>query len=346
MNATTTLPYYNFSKIFSYYGAFYLFILGARGTGKTYGAKKKGIKDGIRKGTQFIYLRRYKEELQAAKNTFFADVSAEFPEYDFRIQGQEGQYSHISQRDLKPSKREWHTIVYFVALSQGGQKKSVSYPKVTLVIFDEFIIMKGAIHYLPDEANLFNEFYSTVDRYKAKTRVLFLANASSIDNPYFIEWDIVPDQGQEWLVAHDGFIVCHFHDSAEFAGEVYKTPFGKFIQGTEYSKYAVGNEFADNNEMLVADKGHTARYRFTLETGKGTFSVWYDFKTGNYYGTKRRPGNEIMFTLLPEKMGEGKILWESNDKLLGMLRTAFRHGRFYFDEPQTRNIFREIFRRR
>lgn len=339
------LPYYNFSKLLSYNGVFN-FVLGARGTGKTYGAKVKGIKDGLRKGYEFVYMRRYKDELTASKNTFFADVGEEFPDYDFRVHGTVGQYSHISQRDLPKKDREWTTVVHFVALSQGGQKKSVSYPLVTLVIFDEFIIMKGAIHYLPNEATLFMEFFSTVDRSKEKTRVLFLANSSSIDNPYFIDWGITPDQGQEWLIAHDGFIACHFHDSTEFAGAVYQTRFGKFIKNTEYAKYAVGNEFGDNNEMLIADKNSEAKYKYSLETEKGIFSLWQDTMQREWFATSRRPGNELMFTMVPEKMDEGKILLEQSDKLLQMLRTTFRQGRMSFDEPQTRNIFREIFRKR
>lgn len=343
MTSNVVLPYYSFSKLLSY-NAVFNFVLGARGTGKTYGAKVKGIKDAIYRGKEMIYLRRYKEELTAAKNTFFADVVEEFSDYDFRVNGQKGEYSHISQRDLKPKDREWHTIVYFVALSQGGQKKSVAYPKVTLIIYDEFIITKGAIHYLPDEATLFMEFFSTVDRSKDKTRVLFLANSTSIDNPYFIEWDLTPEPDQEWLIAHDGFIVAHFHDSTEFAGAVYQTRFGKFIKNTEYAKYAVGNQFGDNHDMLISEKGRTAMYRFSIETEKGVFSVWYDTPKREWYIMSRRPGNEQMYTIVVEKMGEGKILMERNHKILQLLRAAFNQGRMFFDEPQSRNIFREVFK--
>lgn len=345
LKGKVSLPYYSFSKILSY-NAVFNFILGARGTGKTYGAKVKGIKDAINKGHEFIYLRRYKEELTAARNTFFADVAEEFMDYDFRVNGVRGEYSHISQRDVPKKDREWYTVCYFVALSQGGQKKSVSYPKVTLIIFDEFIIMKGAIHYLPNEATLLMEFFSTVDRSKEKTRVLFLANSSSIDNPYFIEWNIDPDPSEEWHISHEGFIVAHFHDSSEFAGAVYQTRFGKFIQNTEYAKYAVGNEFADNHDMLIANKNSEAKYRFTLETEKGTFSLWLDSMTRQWYATNRRVGNEVVLTLVAENVGEGRVLLERNSKLLQQLRASFYQGRMWFDYPQTRNIFREIFVKR
>lgn len=339
----TALPYYDFSKLWSHNG-YYNFVLGARGTGKTYGAKKKAISDAIKKGHEFIYLRRHKAELIKSKNSFFADVYEEFPEYDFRVNGMVAEYAPIESRD-DGKQRKWYLIGYFVALSTAGTQKSVAFPKVRLIIFDEFIIMKGAIHYLPNEANLFNEFYSTVDRYKAKTRALFLANSTSIDNPYFIEWDITPDPGQEWIVAHDGFIVCHFHDSSVFAGAVFETPFGKFIKGTEYADYAVSNEFGDNDLMLIVDKTPTARYKWSIETAKGTFAIWFDVRESQFYVTRKRPGNEMLYTILPEKMGEGKMLIELNDGRLQDLRRYFKQGRVYFDEPQTRNSFRELFKR-
>ena len=65
--------YYNYSKLYSY-NCTYNFLIGARGLGKTYGIKKKAIKDAIRRGDMFIYLRRYEGEIVAAAPTFFADI--------------------------------------------------------------------------------------------------------------------------------------------------------------------------------------------------------------------------------------------------------------------------------
>lgn len=59
------------------YNALFNFIIGNRGSGKTYWAKRWAINDFIKKGEQFIYLRRYKTELRTIKN-FFADISEEF----------------------------------------------------------------------------------------------------------------------------------------------------------------------------------------------------------------------------------------------------------------------------
>lgn len=251
----TQFTYYDFAKVFSY-NATMNHIVGGRGIGKTYGMQKKVIKDAIRSihtikheyldsngaiksefisdvNDQFIYVRRYKEELALARTTFFAAVAKEFPEWDFKVEGWEAKMAHVDTRGMKP--RPWITIGYFVALSVAQKFKSVAFPKVKTIIYDEYILESGMVHYLPNEAIIFLNFYSTVDRYKDKTRVFFLANSVSITNPYFLEYNVNPDDADEngFLRLFKGYMIVHFVDAEKFSSEVYETAFGKFIYGTE-----------------------------------------------------------------------------------------------------------------
>lgn len=343
MTTTVKLPYYNFDRLWSYNGT-YNFVVGGRGLGKTYGAKKQAIRNFLKRGEQFILVRRYKEELSSARNTFFADIGAEFPDETFRIQGSEAQWQDPDMLDPK-GKPVWKTMGYFRPLSTAQSQKGTSFPLVTLIIFDEFIIEKGNIHYLPNEAIAFNNFYSTVDRWKDKTRVLFLANSVSIDNPYFIAWDIRPAPAVQRYDVGDakGFIVCDFPEATDFANAAFQTNFGKFIAGTDYADYALGNQFSDNGDNLVDLKKASAHYIYTLEVPAMTFSVWQD---GNqYYCQAKLPKQETVFTMMPHRMSDNKTLMLPNDKLLQYLRSAFRHGRVVFDEPKTRNAFLEIFKK-
>jgi hypothetical protein len=345
--------YYDYSKVRSYNGV-YNFIPGARGLGKTYGAKDMGIKNAIRKGEEFIYLRRYKTELSAAKDSFFADIGHTFPDKDLRVIGNRAQmselinpddYANESDYNKAAKARVWVTIGYFVALSTAQKQKSVSYPKVTIIIFDEFIIEKGALHYLPNEVDAFNNFYVTVDRFTDRVKVYFLANSVSIMNPYFMAYDIAPDEEREIVRREKGFIVAHFPDSEDFSKDIYQTRFGQFIKGTEYSDFAVGNQFKDNNDSLILVKGYKARYQFTLETETGRFSVWYDMVNNRFFIQEKDNKNPTIYTLVVEKMDEDKTLMTVRDKPLAYLRSAFNTGRVLFDKPNTRNAFREIFKR-
>lgn len=358
------LSYYNDQQLLSRQ-ATYNGVVGARGLGKTYGFKKRAIRDAIKRGREFILLRRYKEELNEARSTFFADVGHEFPDHDFRTFGKYAQSSPVlkridgeteAERVKREKTRSWTTIGYFVALSTAQQKKGTSYPNVHTILFDEFIIEKGNVRYIQNEVTAFNNFYSTVDRWNDRVKVFFLANSVNIMNPYFLEWEIRPDEESEFVTRGDGFICFHFPDSAKFQSEVFQTRFGKFIKTTspEYADYAVGNTFSDNHDLLLDLKDYRATHLFNLETKHGVFSVWQARNAEasllgsrtTYYVQNKLPKSGLMFTLLADKMDENKMLMTYRDKPLEALRTAFRTGNVMFDTPPTRNTFIDIFERR
>jgi hypothetical protein len=369
-SGTRKFSYYSFAKILSF-NATMNHCVGGRGIGKTYGAKKKVTRDAIRNTAwveaqtvtmkrgieyqetkeigecshQFIYVRRYKEELQMAQQTFFADYQHEFPDYDFRAQGWEAQMSPVKYGGMTKG-RPWVTIGFFVPLSVANKFKSVAFPNVKWIIYDEYILEKGATHYLPNEAVAFDNFYSTVDRYKDKTRVLFLANAVSITNPFFLARRIRPDDVDEqgFVKLEDGYVVAHFIESDQFESEVYQTKFGKYIQGTAYADYAVGNQFADNSHILLGQKGGKAYYMFSIEDMQGRFSVWFDPLADKYFFLERGVKDEKVFVMSPQLMAENKTLLTKTNKSLTILHNAFNHDRMRFDTDMSRNAFVEIFK--
>lgn len=335
--------FYDFGELLSRNGVFN-FVVGGRGIGKTYGAKKLVIRNYLRHGDQFIYLRRYNTELATAR-TFFADIAHEFPDFGFRVMGNEFQLT----RDPDANKPEWETFGFVVALSTAASRKSVAYPDVTFIIYDEFIIEKGAFRYLPNEPRAMMDFYSTVDRYQDRVRVLFLANSVSIMNPYFIEYGIIPDDDTKWMTRHDGFVVAHYPNSAEFSDAVKSTRFGKFISNTEYANYAIGNHFHDNNQQLIRSKTSDAEYWFSLETQDGgRLSIWRNITSDGweFYVQEKLPTVEVVRTFNPERMAEGKILISWGDGSAQFLRSAFRRGMVYFDKPSSRNRFVGEFKQR
>ena len=335
-----TIKFYRLHDILSRNGV-YNFILGPRGDGKTFAAKELVIKNGLESdgGKQFIYVRRYREELRAARDAFFSDIAYKFPGVRLRVRGS------VAEANKGKDKDGWFVIGHFVALSSSQQKKSVSYPNVTIIIFDEFVLSRGAVHYLPNETGIFNDFYSTVDRNQDRTRVLFIANSVSVMNPYFLAFGVKPKNGEQWVRSHDGFIVCQFIDDDEFSAEVYNTRFGKFIQGTDYGEYAVGNAFLDNNQALIRKKSPTARYMATIETINGLFALWVDYIENVYYIQEKRPKEEILWTLITERVSEERTLITYSDKLLQYLRSGYGRGRVFFSSPQARNIFAGVFAR-
>lgn len=336
-------PYYDYGPLLSRNGV-YNFLTGARGLGKTYGAKRLAIRRWIRKRDEFIYLRRYEDEMKKSRDTFFDDIAYEFPEWDFRVHGNQFQSAPVSTRDA--DKRQWEKMGTAAVLSKSQQLKSVAFPRVKIIIFDEFILEKGVTRYLPNEPTVMTNFFSTVDRAMDKTIVLFLANAVSMMNPYFLEYDILPTtEDTEFLTARDGFIVCHFPNAEDFTLSIQNTRFGKFISGTEYAEYALLNEFADNNLDLVRPKDSNAKHMFNLETRVGWMSLWENVGEREFYAYSKCPPGQLAFTLLPEKATDDRTLVFRNEPIIERLLTAYRAHRMTFDSPMTFNKFLDLFKK-
>lgn len=213
------------------------FVLGPRGAGKTYSCKRKVIKNFIKDGAQFVYLRRYDTELNGGKvQKFFDDIREEFPNNDLEVsRGAE----FVFDGDV---------MGWAIPLSKAAQFKSVPFPDVTYIIFDEFIIDQGLIRYLPNEVETFNEMYSTIARLR-DVKVLFLSNAITYTNPYFLYFGLeVPKNAR---VFKRGDILVQYYTNEDYVTAAQNTRFGRIIQDTEYAKYAIQNEFLRDSDAMI-----------------------------------------------------------------------------------------------
>lgn len=250
--------WWNPHKVLSH-NCLYNFIVGNRGAGKTYGFKLWAIKSFLKNGKQFIYLRRYKTEFKDFKN-FFHDVIAnnEFPDVEFEVKG----------LTLYINKK---IAGYGVALSTAMTKKSTAYPEVDKICFDEFVIdsQGGLIRYLSNEVESFLEFYETVARLRENCRVLFLSNAVSIVNPYFLYWNLRPHPKRQFTKV--GHMLIEFVKNEEFVEAKYQTKFGQIIKDTKYGKYAVENEFLKDNMNFIEKKTGDAKFDFSIDYNGNTY---------------------------------------------------------------------------
>lgn len=341
-------PWYSFDKLLSH-NAMWNFAVGGRGIGKTFGCKKMAVRNALYRDEEFIYLRRHKEELKKSAPTFMNDLIASglFPEWDFRVNGPQLEAS--GKEFAEDKKREWKILGYFMSLSTGQQNKSTAFPKVRTIIFDEFILEKGLIQYLPDEFTAMQQFYSTVDRYQDKTRVFFLANSSSIMNPYFRNLKVKPNYNDISLIGklNDGthYYAVEFIDSAAFGKSVRNTKFGQIIDGTAYGDFAIGNQFSDDNDQLLSVKNAKFVYKYSLYTAVGRFSVWFNIMSNEYYVQSKLPKIENIFTTEMSMMDTDKTFAPRNARVLQLLRTAYNQARVTFDDASTRNAMYEIFKR-
>lgn len=327
--------------------AMWCFIMGARGLGKTFGALNFCIKKYIHKKRQFIYLRRYDEDIKKIRPTFFKDMALVFPEYKFQIEGMNLQICfHPDEK-----KRVWETMGYIVSLNTSGSLKSVPFPQVYYIIYDEIFPNKNSQRFLSNETEIFQEFYSTVDRAQDRVKVLALSNATSVANPYFSAYKLrIEQQNKNIQIYAKGFIAVELADYKGFSAKVKRSRFGQFITrySPDYAEYAMSNKFRDNTKDLIAELNpNVDSYNFTIETEMGEFNIWSHFDNrihdGYYFLSNKTVKHPRMKTMVPQNVTTNKTLLRKNDEIVKRLSSAYRGGRLRFESSELQAIFIDMY---
>lgn len=314
------------------YDALFNFIVGNRGSGKSYGAKEYVIKRFLKAGEQFIYLRRFKTELKKI-GTYFMDIQEQFDGIEMRVQG-------------KSFTINGEVAGYALALSTAKIEKSTSYPNVTTIIFDEFLLDKGFHKYLPDEITMMLEIYETVARMRENVRVLFLANAISFTNPYFLFFNIQVPRNKKGISCKNDILI-QFVNNQEFIEEKEKTRFANIIKGTEYAKYSIHNEMLRDNDTFIGEMPEKALYFFTIKSSGIFYGVWRDRDFSKIFiSVKFDPSYKIVYTTVLDDHTPNTMLLKGVSKSENMksLERAFKMGLVYFDSINTKNVMMDTLR--
>ena len=177
---------------------------GGRGTGKTFGYKYYTVKDFLDNSGECVWVRRTDAALQEMTkgNGFFKDIEQYF-ENEFKSDGRTG---FVDNKEC----------VHFIPLSQGNKFKSVAFPNVNKLIFDEYIIgaEDNTQHYLRNEVYLFLNLISTVFRDRDNFQVFLLGNFETVDNPYMRYFNVYPAKGQIFTSNND--VLVQQYENKEF----------------------------------------------------------------------------------------------------------------------------------
>lgn len=310
------------------------FVIGDRGAGKTYGAKKRAILNFKKKGKEFIYLRRYKSEFEDLA-TFFTDliVNDEFPEDKLEVKGKMFYINDV-------------LFGYAIALSTSVKKKSTAFPNVDLIIFDEFIIEKSVLHYLRNEVKTFQDFYVTVSRYRP-VKVLFLANAITMQNPYFIHYDIYLPHGSNIFKKND--VLLEMVENPDFKDHVRSTRVGQMLAAIDedYSKYAIENQFMLDSKVFIEKKPGHARHNFNIKYQGIMMGVWADWVNGILYvSSDLDPSNGLTFAITKEDHAPNTLLIRTltRSSIFKTFIEAYKLGCVRFENQRVKGLCTDMFK--
>lgn len=227
--------YYNINTPLSYNDIYLYIITGGRGIGKTTGVLWYCVNRYKKYGEQFVYVRRYKNELKKCKQ-----VLNNIVEGVTTLGMGDGAYEFLIDR-----KR----IGFAFALSvQQALKSGIDGSNVTNIVFDEGVLMRGGLlRYLDKDVEMFFELISTIVRDRKNYRIWILGNNLDIFNPYYAYFNI-PRFVDRYIDTKRGLYCEEIPTSSLLLEKETDTPLFKLTKGTTYHDYHY------NNKILIKEK--------------------------------------------------------------------------------------------
>lgn len=198
-NTKKAIKYWNPKRIKDT-GAKIKIVFGMRSNGKTTGCLLEGLEKTVKtldgRHEQTVYLRRWEDEVKP-KN----DISSlyngilRFWNVEKKTKGKYNTIIYKARKfyfarveDGKTVDIDTKPLCYCLAVSQNEHYKSLSYPDVTTIVFDEFLSENH--QYLPNEFKRFTSILSTVIRSRTDVDIYMCGNTVDLNSIYWQEFRI------------------------------------------------------------------------------------------------------------------------------------------------------------
>lgn len=324
--------FYNYDKVLSY-NAFLNIIIGERGVGKTYGAKKYSINRWLKKRKQFVYIRRYETDLDESVGSssdmkFFEQVRKEFPDHEFKI---------TKSKKVRKLYIDNNICGYALPLSSADSLKSSSYDNVDTIIYDEFMLKEGATqHYLRNEPEAILDLIETVGRLK-DVKVFLLGNAISSTAPIMSYFNVTLPYNSDIKLFKDGLILVNYIKNEAYREVKKKTKFGRLIDGTRYSKYAIDNEFLTDSKSFIRKKDESKFYFIFILNNK-EYGVWRNKDDYIFISDDIDPNCPLKFALNVDDHDESSIFLKiRNNPYFDTIISHYRFAKLCFENQVIKN---------
>lgn len=193
--------YYSLDKILAT-NSLYNVIVGERSNGKTYAVLKHSLEHYMKTGGQVGIVRRWQEDIRGNRASSIWSAIISNGEVEKITKGKYQGIYYTSRRfylcnydeDGKPIYNDNDLLGHTFALSDTEHNKSISYPDIETILFDEFIT-RGT--YLQDEFVLFMNTVSTIVRQRDNVTIFMLGNTVNMYCPYFNEMGLTHIQKME-----------------------------------------------------------------------------------------------------------------------------------------------------
>lgn len=358
------MKYYNIRNLIKEYpSAHYYVVIGERSNGKTHSSLDYALERYFTTGEQFAYVRRWGEDIRRKNlSQLFAGIvdlgrvaklsngkwdNIIYSSGKFRLTrietDEKGNEKIVVSEDI---------IGHAFDLNSMEHYKSISFPRITTVIFDEFLSRNG---YLPNEFILFTNTLSTIIRQRNNVKIIMLGNTVNKSCPYFGEMGLahVKDQEQGTVdVYHYGgsnlMVVVEYAESTSKHGGKKSDVYFAF-DNPELQMITQGSwEIAIYPHLPVKIRPKDIIFIFFIEfeneliqgevvaLDTGDF-VFFHRKTGEI----KKPDEDIVYTTkASEKWNYRMCMTKQNDKVSKKIMEYFKKNKVFYADNEVGEIIR------
>lgn len=351
--------YYDVRQLLkSYPDAYYYVIIGERSNGKTYSALSMALDNYRKNREQFAYVRRYGEDIRNKhlSNLFSAHIdngyisemtNGEYSSVDYTV----GKFYYETVDEDGKVIRSDDPVGYAFDLNSMEHYKSTSFPRITTIIFDEFMSRSG---YLPNEFILFTNTLSTIIRNRSNVKIIMLGNTVNKYCPYFSEMGLthIKDQKPGTVdVYHysdtDLKVVCEYTGtSAKNGGKASDVYFA--FDNPELKMITTGAwEIAIYPHLTVKLKPKdTVAHFFIVFNDSTLHGEVISLDTGNFIfihekTTPIKNDDDVVYSTEPSHLWNRKMcITKCNDKLSTFIMRCLRENRIFYSTNEIGEVFR------
>ena len=282
--------YFSITELYKYRTAFN-FVIGGRGTGKTYGA----LMDCVLNKRKIMFMRRSQTQLQQVFDVKTVETENGVKKVSLspfkpveRDLGIEVQIEKIN-KDLYAFFLDGFHLGYGCALNTLNNLRGFDASDIDYLIFDEFIPLPGEM-VKKDEARIFLDAYESINRNREFTGkpplfAYLLANANDIDCPILLDMGLTEviekmiNKGRRFICNKSEEYTVSLLENKSFEEKKRNTAIYRFTKKMRYNAMAFENKFAYDDFSDIASKDIR---EYTVQ-----------YSVGEYYFYRHKSRDEI-----------------------------------------------------
>lgn len=325
----------------------FVFVVGGRGTGKTYGA----LKYLLDKEKKFMFMRRRKEQTDMINRPELSPFKSINEDTFYNVhpkpigKGMAGFFNVSFDSETQEEIPQGDPLGYSCALSTISNIRGFDGSDIEILVYDEFI---GEKHERPirNEGSAFLNAYETINRNrelkgKKPLKAVCLSNSNDLANPLFMELKLVTvvekmmAKGQNFIINKDrGFAVFYLTHSP-ISDKKSNTALYKLVdKGSSFYEMSIDNAFS-NEEIGLIKSQNLKEYVPIVFVGE--LCIYKHKSERKYYVTDHKSGT------VRKVYDTGDMELKRFRRDCGMLWFSYMNNNIFFESYIHQLLFEKYF---